>query len=36
LRFLMALREQAGLILRAEHGSFEVLRIRHIEQPSPN
>ena len=36
VRFLMALREQAGLTLRAEQGSFEVLRIRSIEQPSPN
>ena len=35
-RFLIALREQAGLILRAEQGSFDVLRIRRIEQPSPN
>jgi uncharacterized protein (TIGR03435 family) len=35
-RFLIALREQAGLILRAEEGSFEVLRIRRIEQPSPD
>jgi uncharacterized protein (TIGR03435 family) len=35
-RFLIALREQAGLILRTEQGSFDVLRIRRIEQPSPN
>jgi uncharacterized protein (TIGR03435 family) len=35
-RFLMALREQLGLMLRAEQGSFEVLRIRRIEQPSPD
>lgn len=35
-RFLIALREQAGLTLRAEQGSFEVIRIRSIEYPSPN
>lgn len=35
-RFLIALREQLGLELRAEEGSFDVLRIRRIEQPPPN
>ena len=35
-RFLTALREQLGLILRAEPGSFDVLRVKRIEQPSPN
>lgn len=35
-RFLIALREQMGLTIRAEEGSFEVLRIRGIQQPSAN
>jgi uncharacterized protein (TIGR03435 family) len=35
-RFLIALREQLGLELRAEEGSFDVLRVRRIEQPAPN
>lgn len=35
-RFLIALREQAGVVLRAEQGSFDVLRIRRIELPSEN
>jgi uncharacterized protein (TIGR03435 family) len=35
-RFLIALREQLGLVLRSEPGSFEVLKIRRIEKPSPN
>lgn len=35
-RFLIALREQAGLMLRAEEGPFEVLTIRRIERPTPN
>jgi uncharacterized protein (TIGR03435 family) len=36
VRFLMALREQGGLTLESEEGSYEVLRIRSIEQPSEN
>ncbi len=35
-RFLIALREMTGLTLRGEDGTYEVLRIRRIEQPSPN
>lgn len=35
-RLLTAIREQLGLTLRAEEGSFDVLRIRRLEQPSPN
>lgn len=35
-RLLIALREQAGLTLRGEEGTYEVLRIRRIEQPSAN
>lgn len=35
-RFLIALREMTGLTLRSEEGTYEVLRIRRIEQPSPN
>lgn len=34
--FLTAMREQLGLVLRAEQGPFDVLRIRRINQPSPN
>jgi hypothetical protein len=30
------MREQLGLVLRAERGTFEVLRIRRIQQPSPD
>lgn len=35
-RFLIALREMAGLTLRGEEGTYEVLRIRRIDQPSAN
>jgi uncharacterized protein (TIGR03435 family) len=35
-RFLTAMREQLGLTLRSEQGNLDVLRIRRIEQPSPN
>ena len=35
-RFVIALREQLGLTLRGEQGTYEVLRIRRIEQPSAN
>ena len=35
-RFLTAMREQLGLTLRAGQGTLDVLRIRRIEQPSPN
>ena len=35
-RLLIALQEQAGLTLRSEEGTYEVLRIRRIEQPSAN
>ena len=35
-RLLIALREQVGLTLRSEEGTYEVLRIRGIEQPSAN
>jgi hypothetical protein len=35
-RILIALREQTGLTLRAEQGSYEVLRVRRIERPSAN
>ena len=35
-RLLIALREQAGLTLRSEEGTYEVLRVRRIEQPSAN
>lgn len=34
--FLTAIREQLGLTLRAGEGSYNVLRIRRINQPSPN
>jgi uncharacterized protein (TIGR03435 family) len=35
-RILIALREQLGLTLRAEQGSYEVRRVLRIERPSPN
>ena len=33
-RFLTALREQLGLMLRPEEGSVDVMRIHRIERPS--
>jgi uncharacterized protein (TIGR03435 family) len=33
---LIALREQLGLTLRGEEGTYPVLRIRRIHQPSAN
>lgn len=36
VNFRTAMREQLGLVLRAERGTFEVLRIRRIQQPSPD
>ncbi|HEX5109887.1 MAG TPA: TIGR03435 family protein [Vicinamibacterales bacterium] len=35
-RLLTAMREQLGLTLRAEEASYDVLRIRRIQPPSPN
>lgn len=35
-RFLTAMREQLGLTIRRGQGVLDVLRIRRIEQPSPN
>ena len=35
-RFLIGLREQLGLTMRGEEGSFDVVRVRRVEQPSPN
>lgn len=35
-KLLTAMREQLGVTVRAEQTTFEVLRVRRIEQPSPN
>ena len=35
-RFLTAMREQLGLTFRSGLGTIDVLRVRRIEQPSPN
>lgn len=35
-RFIIGLQEELGLTLRAEQGPVEMLRVHHIEPPSPN
>lgn len=35
-RFVIALREMAGPTLPDEEGTYEVVRVRRIEQPSAN